>query len=44
MCQVHKNTNIRIAGTVVCNLKKYKQTKANRKKKNPDKKLYFNSV
>lgn len=26
MCQVHKNTNIRIAGTVVCNLKKNKQT------------------
>ena len=45
MCQVHKNTNIRIADTVVCNLKKNEQTKPNqRKKKNPDKKLYFNSV
>lgn len=32
MCQVHKNTNIRIAGTVVCNLKKNKQTKPNKRK------------
>ena len=33
MCQVHKNTNIRIAGTVVCNLKKNEQTKPNKRKK-----------
>lgn len=33
ICQVHKNINIRIAGTVVCNLKKNKQTKPNKRKK-----------
>lgn len=30
MCQVHKNTNIGIIGTVVCNLKKNEQTKVNK--------------
>lgn len=46
MCQVHKNTNIGIIGTVVCNLKKNEQTKVNKIIiiiKNPDKN-YCNSV
>lgn len=34
MCQVHKISNIRITGTVVCNLRKNKQIKENKLKKN----------